>query len=87
MNLFCNLCSTPTPLDLLLTYQQLVSHLYPPPPQVQLLDRSHLLLRLGSAAAVPLRSSDSVHHNSFFVVYNFVTTEVLGFYQVGWVGA
>ncbi|GJP53322.1 hypothetical protein CLOM_g12473, partial [Closterium sp. NIES-68] len=46
-----------------------------------LLDRCHLLIRLGSTEGVVLRASDSSHQNSFFTVYNFVTTRVLCFYQ------
>lgn len=54
--------------------------------QVQLLDRSHVLVKLGSAAeGVPLppRSSESSSsHSFFFAVYNLHTTEMVSFFLV-----
>lgn len=51
-----------------------------------MLDRSHVLVKLGSAAeGVPLppRSSESSSsHSFFFAVYNLHTTEMVSFFLV-----
>lgn len=48
--------------------------------KVQFLDRYHLLIKFGSVDGVMSRNSDSSHQTAFFVVYNIVSTKILGFY-------
>ncbi|KAK8936493.1 Light-mediated development protein DET1 [Platanthera zijinensis] len=47
--------------------------------KVQLLDRSHLLIKFGSVDGGISRTTDQ--HPSFFAVYNMETTEIISFFQ------
>jgi len=49
--------------------------------KMQLLDDTHLLLKYGSEKYVESRSSDSMGVLVFFVVYNFITTEIVNVYE------
>jgi len=49
--------------------------------KMQLLDEEHLLIKYASDDVVTLRSYEPNSQQSFFVVYNFKTTEVLAVYE------
>eukprot|EP00040_Diaphanoeca_grandis_P012474 m.63192 g.63192 ORF g.63192 m.63192 type:complete len:595 (-) comp23254_c0_seq1:70-1854(-) len=50
--------------------------------RMQLLDDRHLLLKYGSRDHVGSRSNDSMGiHHAFFVVYDFITTEVISMFE------
>jgi len=49
--------------------------------KMQLLDRSHLLIKYASEDVVTLRSSEPNAQFSLFVVYNVVTTEVVNVFE------
>jgi len=49
--------------------------------KMQLLDDHHLLLKFGSVKYVESKSSDSMGILAFFVVYNFLTTEIVNVYE------
>ena len=48
---------------------------------MQLLDETHLLIKYASEEVVTLRSSEPNSQVSFFVVYNFKSTEVVSVYE------
>ncbi|KAI5084277.1 hypothetical protein GOP47_0000446 [Adiantum capillus-veneris] len=48
--------------------------------KVQFLDRYHLLIKFGSVDGVVLQNSDASNQTAFFVIYNFESTKILGFY-------
>lgn len=49
--------------------------------KMQLLDEHHFLLKYATEEVVTLRTSEPNSHLSFFVVYNYVTTEVIAVYD------
>ena len=49
--------------------------------KMQLLDENHLLIKYASEEVVTLRSSEPNSQASFFVVYNFKSTEVVAVYE------
>ena len=49
--------------------------------KMQLLDENHLLIKYANEDMVTLKIQDPNSQPSFFVVYNMVTTEVLGVYE------
>ncbi|XP_055937757.1 DET1 homolog [Argiope bruennichi] len=49
--------------------------------KMQLIDKSHLLIKYASEDVITLRLPDPNAQPSFFVVYNMVTTEVLAVYE------
>ena len=49
--------------------------------KMQLLDENHLLIKYASEEVVTLRSSEPNSQVSFFVVYNFKSTEVVAVYE------
>ena len=49
--------------------------------KMQLLDDNHLLIKYASEEVVTLRSSEPNSQASFFVVYNFKSTEVVAVYE------
>lgn len=49
--------------------------------KVQFLDRYHLLIKFGSVDGVVSHNLDTSHQTAFFVIYNFESTEILGFFQ------
>eukprot|EP00250_Pteridium_aquilinum_P035207 c8874_g1_i1 orf=232-1986(+) len=48
--------------------------------KVQFLDRYHLLIKFGSVDGVVLQNSDAANQTAFFVIYNFESTKILGFF-------
>ncbi|MCO5571024.1 hypothetical protein L7F22_024755 [Adiantum nelumboides] len=48
--------------------------------KVQFLDRYHLLIKFGSVDGVVLQNSDASNQTAFFVIYNFESTRILGFF-------
>lgn len=49
--------------------------------KIQMLDKTHLLIKYASEDVITLRSPDPNTQPSFFVVYNMVTTKILGVYE------
>lgn len=49
--------------------------------RMQILDDQHFLIKYGSREHVASKPSDSVTQAAYFVVYNFITTEVLNVYE------
>lgn len=49
--------------------------------KMQLLDQEHLLIKLASEDVVTLRSSEPNSQQSFFVVYNMITTRVVAVFE------
>lgn len=49
--------------------------------KIQMLDKVHLLIKYSSEDVITLRSPDPNTQPSFFVIYNMVTTEILGIYE------
>lgn len=48
--------------------------------KVQFLDRYHLLIKFGSVDGVVSQNSDASNQTAFFVIYNFESTKILGFF-------
>lgn len=48
---------------------------------MQLLDEQHLLLRYSTEEVVTFRCYEPSYQSSFFVIYNFTTTKVIGVYE------
>ncbi|KAJ9578719.1 hypothetical protein L9F63_005081, partial [Diploptera punctata] len=49
--------------------------------KMQLLDENHLLVKYAGEDVVTLKASEPNSQSSFFVVYNFITTEILAVYE------
>ena len=49
--------------------------------KMQLLDENHLLVKYAGEDVVTLKASEPNSQSSFFVVYNFMTAEVLAVYE------
>lgn len=49
--------------------------------KIQMLDKAHLLIKYASEDVITLRSPDPNTQPSFFVIYNMLTTDILGVYE------